>query len=78
MHDEFPRVIQPDEPLWTLEEVAAYLRVSESTIRRWVRLGAIPNVRFGAPDSDSKRPRRALRFIPGVVRRWASGKGGPQ
>ena len=23
------------EPLWTLEEVAAYLRVSPATVRRW-------------------------------------------
>jgi len=78
MRDEFPRVIHTDEPLWTLEEVAAYLRVSERTIRRWVRLEVIPCVRFGAPDSDSHRPRKLVRFEPGVVRRWASGKGGPK
>ena len=35
------------EPLWTLEEVAAYLRVSPATVRRWTNAGQLPCYRFG-------------------------------
>ena len=35
------------EPLLTLEEVAAYLRVSPATVRRWTNTGRLPCYRFG-------------------------------
>ena len=35
------------EPLWTLEEVAAYLRVSPATVRRWTNTGRLACYRFG-------------------------------
>ena len=34
-------------PLWTLEEVAAYLRVSTATVRRWTNAGKLPCYRLG-------------------------------
>jgi excisionase family DNA binding protein len=33
--------------LWTLEEVAQYLRVSTATVRRWARAGALVSYRPG-------------------------------
>jgi len=36
------------EPLWTEEEVAAYLRVQPSTVRTWVKSGKIPFVKAGS------------------------------
>jgi transcriptional repressor of dcmA and dcmR len=35
------------EPLWTLEDVAAFLRVSTATVRRWTNTGALPCYRVG-------------------------------
>jgi transcriptional repressor of dcmA and dcmR len=34
-------------PLWTLEEVAAYLRVSPATVRRWTNTGLLSCYRVG-------------------------------
>jgi len=77
--NDFPRVVaDPDEALWTIAQVAAYLQVSERTVRRWAKMGALPCVPIGVPAPGSKRPRYMVRFAPGAVRRWASGKGGPQ
>jgi excisionase family DNA binding protein len=36
------------EPLWTAQEVAAYLQVAEGTVNQWVKLGKIPVVKVGA------------------------------
>lgn len=36
-----------DEQLMTVAEVAEFLRVAPSTVRRWVRDGAIPAFRIG-------------------------------
>ena len=75
--DDFPRVVADlDEPLWSIKQAAAYLGVAERTVRRWAKTGALSCLRFGAPDSSSHHPRMIVRFEPGVVRRWASGKGG--
>lgn len=35
------------EPLWTIDEVAAYLRVSIATVRRWTNGGLLPCYRLG-------------------------------
>lgn len=35
------------EPLWTVEEVAAYLRVAPATVRRWTNRGELPCYRLG-------------------------------
>src|SRR5690554_1055204 len=53
----------PDEDgLWTVEEVAAYLRKHPNTIYRMAKAGEIPSVLFGA---------RTRRFRPDDVRRFA-------
>lgn len=36
------------EPLMTEDEVAAYLRVQPSTIRKWVKQNKIPHVKAGS------------------------------
>ena len=35
------------EQLWTIQEVARYLRVSTATVRRWTRTGLLPSYRPG-------------------------------
>ena len=35
------------EPLWTLEEVAEYLRVSTATVRRWTNARKLACYRLG-------------------------------
>ena len=35
------------EQLWTIQEVARYLRVSMATVRRWTRTGLLPSYRPG-------------------------------
>jgi excisionase family DNA binding protein len=54
-------------PLWTIHEVAAYLRIHEKTVARWVRSGRLPCVRIGS----------RLRFDRQDVLRWVgAGKEG--
>jgi excisionase family DNA binding protein len=52
------------EPLWTAEDVAAFLRVSLSMIYKLRRTGALPAVRVGA----------LFRFEPDAVRAFARGE----
>ena len=47
------------EPLWTLEEVAAYLRVSSATVRRWTNTGRLSCYRFG-PSRQRRFSREAV------------------
>ena len=47
------------EPLWTLEEVAAYLRVSIATVRRWTNTGRLACYRFG-PSRQRRFSREAV------------------
>jgi excisionase family DNA binding protein len=49
------------EPLWTAEDVAAFLRVSLSMVYKLRRQGSLPAVRVGA----------LFRFQPDVVRDFA-------
>ncbi len=35
------------EPLWTVEDAAAYLRLAEETIRTMARTGKIPAIKVG-------------------------------
>ncbi len=53
------------EPLWTVEEVATYLRVSPSWIYRAVALGKLPHTRIGA----------LVRFSPAAIRKFAATSG---
>jgi excisionase family DNA binding protein len=52
------------EPLWTAEDVAAFLRVSLSMVYKLRRTGALPAVRVGA----------LFRFEPDIVRAFGRGK----
>jgi excisionase family DNA binding protein len=51
------------EPLWTAEDVAAFLRVSLSMVYKLRRMGALPAIRVGA----------LFRFQPNEVRAYARG-----
>ncbi len=53
------------EPLWTAEDVAAFLRVSLSMVYKLRRQGALPAVRVGA----------LFRFEPGAVRAFGRSDG---
>jgi excisionase family DNA binding protein len=57
----------PPASLWTIHDVAAYLRIHEKTVARWVRSGRLPCVRIGS----------RLRFDRQDVLRWVgAGKEG--
>jgi excisionase family DNA binding protein len=51
---------QSDDALWDVAETAAFLKVSDSTIRRLVGRDEIPFKRIGDQ----------LRFAPDAIRRW--------
>jgi excisionase family DNA binding protein len=50
--------------LWTVNEVADYLQVSERTVRDWVYKRVIPFRKAG----------QALRFCPEEIERWSTPK----
>jgi excisionase family DNA binding protein len=52
------------EPLWTAEDVAAFLRVSLSMVYKLRRQGSLPAIRVGA----------LFRFQPDAVRTFAGGE----
>jgi excisionase family DNA binding protein len=49
------------EPLWTVTEVANYLRLEPETIRAMARRGDLPCLKLG---------KRVWRFRPGDVKKW--------
>lgn len=42
-----PRPTPEPSRWWTVEGVAAHLKVSQRSVRRWVRSGDLPSHRFG-------------------------------
>ena len=50
------------EPLWTVREAAAFLRLGRNTVYEWAASGKLPSLRLGS----------RIRFVPSVVRRWAA------
>jgi len=52
----------PDEPLWTVDDVAAFLRVAPKTIRHWQTTCRLPFLKVGG----------TVRFLPEEVRKWAT------
>ena len=48
------------QPLMTAPQVAEWLGVKESTIRKWRFLGKIPFLKIGS----------AIRYDPEVIQRW--------
>lgn len=59
---------QNDDVLWTTPEVAAYLKVGISTVRRYVEHEGLPTVRFVG----------SVRFEPEAVKEWAKGDHTPE
>ena len=57
----------PFEPLWTVKEVAAYLRVSTSWVYSHGEDGTLPSVRIGG----------LRRFHPEAIRAYARGEWKP-
>lgn len=55
---EVPR--QMDDELWRVRDVAAFLGVTERTIRRWVRAKYIPCRKVGG----------GIYFLPTEIRAW--------
>ena len=49
--------------LWTLEEVAKYLRVSPATVRRWTNAGELACFRLGGNRERRFSPDAVLSFI---------------
>lgn len=56
--------IDAAEHLWTVRDVAAYLKASTSYVYKAAERGEVPCRRLGA----------LLRFLPTEVRAWAEGK----
>jgi len=54
--------VQP-APLWTLAEVAAYLRVSPATVRRWTNTGKLPCYRLGGNRERRFEREAVLAFV---------------
>ncbi|HYS38849.1 MAG TPA: helix-turn-helix domain-containing protein [Pseudonocardiaceae bacterium] len=55
------------DPLWTIDDVSAYLRVSVDTLYQW------RHRRTGPP---AGKVGRHLRYDPAVVREWFANQGG--
>lgn len=55
------------EPLWTAEEVADYLRVAETTVSQWAKIGRIPVVKVGTLN----------RFKKSEIDRWLASNSKP-
>jgi len=51
----------PPEPLWTVGEVAAYLGVTDRTVRTWQVQQQLPHLKIGG----------VVRFRPADVVAWA-------
>ncbi len=54
---------QAVEQLWTLEEVAGYLRVSAATVRRWTNAGKLPCYRIGGNKERRFSKQQVLSFL---------------
>ncbi len=54
-----------EEGLWTVADVASYLRLSRSWVYQASAAGTLPCIRIGS----------ALRFTPAAVRAWVCGEG---
>ncbi len=54
---------QAVEQLWTLEEVARYLRVSAATVRRWTNAGKLPCYRIGGNKERRFSKQQVLAFL---------------
>ena len=51
------------EPLWTVEEVANYLRLTSETVRVMARRGELPSIKVG---------KRVWRFKISEIKKWVN------
>lgn len=56
----------PEDCLWTVDDVARYLRMSRSWVQKASSAGRLPTIRLGA----------TVRFDPETIRAWARGERG--
>jgi excisionase family DNA binding protein len=59
--------MESEEPLWNVQEVAAYLRMSTKWVYRFASTGRLPCCHVGG----------ARRFDPRTIRAWARGTEDP-
>ncbi len=55
------------EPLWTVRDLAAFVKSTPDAVYRWVELGMVPCIRLG----------RSIRFDPAVIREWLASRSVP-
>lgn len=67
------RADQIPEPLWTIDDVAAYLRVSRATVRRWTNAGLLPCYRLGGNRERRFAPEAVLAFVARQTQDLAAG-----
>ena len=51
-----------NEPLWTVREAAAFLKLGRNTVYEWAASGKLPSLRLGS----------RIRFQPSALRRWVA------
>ncbi len=59
--DATTEIFRMDSPLWTVDDVAAYLRVPKKTLYEW---------RTKCYGPEGKKVGKHLRYDPTVVRAW--------
>jgi excisionase family DNA binding protein len=62
--DDFITRRETSEPLWTVDDVAGYLRLNPETVRMKARSGQIPSIKVG----------KAWRFRLGQITSWMAAK----
>lgn len=55
------------EPLWTVSDLATFVKTTPDAVYRWVELGMVPCIRLG----------RSIRFDPAVIREWLTARSVP-
>lgn len=64
-----------DETWWTVDEIAARLKVHEQTVRRWLRRGALRGYLLSDQAGWRVRERDLLAYLAATVNRREGGDG---
>jgi excisionase family DNA binding protein len=67
MASEPPRPVIPAERLWTVRDVAAFLRLGRNAVYRMAASGVLPSLRVGA----------RVRFLPEEIHTWLARQRAP-
>lgn len=70
VYQRFPEEQEQREELWTVREVAKQLRVDETTVRRWIKSGAL-----GAITLPHRGYRQAYRIRQSTMNALLKGNG---